>query len=292
MFTTDCLLLAFALCGLASGHGVLAQSRQVQGTESPALSLASSDVPPMPPAPRGSSTTFGGAITNLDPVRDRLTLRLPNQHPMAIFFDERTAVYRDGKRIRLSDLGDARNASVETTLDGSRLFALSIHLLSNADQNELQGRVVAFNPTTGDLQITSDNMSAPFTFRVDRDAQLVREGQAQSATAAPGTGALAPGTLVSLHFVSSGQQRPEVSRIRVLALPGMTVIFKGTVSSLDEHLGRMVLIDARNGNSYPLSFNSSILPSAQTIHLGDKLSVTADYDGTRYVARDIAALPR
>src|SRR5579863_8114039 len=124
-FSIAIALGGFVLSQLASG-----QSPRASGFVAETVPLASSvDAPLLPAAPRGPSTILGGNITALDPVRDQLTLRLPREHPLTIFFDERTEVYRNGKRIRLNELGSARNASVETTLEGSHLFALSIHLL-------------------------------------------------------------------------------------------------------------------------------------------------------------------
>lgn len=290
MSTMERFLITLALGGAAMGQWAFGQSRQAPTLDSQNLALVSStDLPAIPPAPGGTSTTFGGTIAGLDPVRDRLTLRMTGQRPMMILFDERTAVYRNGNRIRLSDLALPESASVETTLDGSHLFALSIHLLTDAQQDELQGRVAAYDPVSGELRIISDEASASFTLRVDKDTQIVREGQTKSASTPAGTSDLVSGTLVSLDFISSGGKTPEATRIRILALPGMAFVFSGRVSSLDEHLGRLVLSDSLNGESYVLFFNSSSLPAARTIHLQDAIRVTADYDGTRYVARDIAA---
>jgi hypothetical protein len=282
------LLIAIALGGIVvspSARGQLPRASGFVAENAPSPSTL--DVPAIPPAPRGPSTIFGGAIATLDPVRDRLTLRLPSQRPMTIFFDERTKVFRNGKRVRLGELETAHSASVETTLEGSHLFALSIHLLSGAQQGEFQGRVVAYDAATGQMRVEVDGTSAPFNLRVSPETQIVREGQARSATTPEGTGDLVNGTLVSLDFIPSGNQTPAASQIRVLALPGMTFVFRGKVSSLDEHLGRMVLTDPVDEKSYQLFFNAASLPSSQELHLADSLRVTADYDGTHYVVRTI-----
>ncbi len=55
----------------------------------------------VPPAPKGKSTILGGEIRFVDPVRDELLLKAYGQKPIKILFDERTQVFKDGKRIPL-----------------------------------------------------------------------------------------------------------------------------------------------------------------------------------------------
>jgi len=113
---------------------------QVADSQS-ALKTASGSIelPALPPVPRGESTIIGGEIQNIDLVRDELTLRVYGQRPMKILFDERTQVYLDGKKIPLHDLGSGDHASVQTVLDGTSVFALSIHMLSRLPRKRLQG---------------------------------------------------------------------------------------------------------------------------------------------------------
>ncbi len=100
----------------------------------------------LPPRPPGKSTVIGGAIQNIDPVRDQFTLKVFGGKPMKILFDERTQVYRDGKRTPLRDLRPDDHASVETVLDGTKVFALSVHVLSQLPEGERQGQVMDYNP--------------------------------------------------------------------------------------------------------------------------------------------------
>src|SRR5579863_4210552 len=107
------------------------------------------DAAGVPPLPRGKTTIFGGKIRSIDPVRDQLTLDVFGERPMRILFDERTAVFQDGKRIPLRNFGPAAHASVETTLDGTKLFAVSVHVLSETPDGQYQGRVLGYNSSTG-----------------------------------------------------------------------------------------------------------------------------------------------
>src|SRR5437763_16473578 len=98
-------------------------STSLSAAENP---LKSPDVPGLP---KGTSTILGGAIHAVDPVRDQLVLNVYGEKPMKILYDERTQVFRDGKEIPLRDLGPANHASVQTTLDGPHIFAISVHIL-------------------------------------------------------------------------------------------------------------------------------------------------------------------
>ena len=85
----------------------------------------SAGLPPLPSAK--DSTIFGGAIRHIDPVRDQFLLDIYGERPMKVLFDERTQVYRNGVKIPVHDLEAADHASVQTALDGTRIFALSVH---------------------------------------------------------------------------------------------------------------------------------------------------------------------
>ena len=99
--------------------------------------------------PEGKSTEIGGTITDVDPVADRLNLKVFGGRSMKILFDERTQVYRDGVKTSLRDLHANDHASVETMLDGTAVFARSVHILSHSPQGECQGQVTSYDPGTG-----------------------------------------------------------------------------------------------------------------------------------------------
>src|SRR5271166_6600694 len=151
------LLAAVAFGALAAGY-LPALSAQSQ-VAVPQPSLRSANVPvdlsTLPPPPRGKSTILGGEIRTVDPVRDELSLKVFGQRPVKILFDERTQIFRDGNRISLRDLGPSEHASVQTLLDGTAIYALSIHTLSQSPGGELQGRVLSYNPGTQELAVSS-----------------------------------------------------------------------------------------------------------------------------------------
>jgi hypothetical protein len=287
------ILAAVILSGamLMPASTARAQSEQL---ESPAsASLKSGELPAnlgeLPPGPRGKSTIFGGEIRSVDPVRDELTLKVYGERPMKILFDERTLVYLDGKRIPLHELGPEDHAAVETTLDGTNVFAVNVHLLSRSPQGDYEGRVVSYNPATGELTIASSASREPFTVLVARDASFKREGQPGFSSVGSGPRDLQKGSLISVEFQPGQAGRGVASSISVLAVPGAAFAFSGNIASLDLHSGSLVLIDPRDQKSYQISFDSHRVPANLDLHLGEHVSVKAAYDGAHYVANQITA---
>jgi hypothetical protein len=243
----------------------------------------------LPPLPKGKTTILGGEIRNFDPVRDQFSLRTYGERPMKIWFDERTQVYRDGERISVRDLGPEDHASVETTLDGANVFAVSIHILSESAEGECEGRVVKYNPDKGELVVASQMSPAPLTFQVPANASIARVGERGFTTGYSGLSDLAAGALVSVSFGAGPAHHNVAREIKVMAVPGAAFEFSGNISFLDMHTGTMVLVDPRDGKGYQIHFDSARLPASETLRLQTNVTVTAIYDGTGYAASAITA---
>jgi hypothetical protein len=286
------IFAAVLLCGVALAPlpGAHAQSEQLADSAT-ALSATGSaaDLPRLPAPPRGKSTIFGGEIRSIDPVRDELTLKIYGQRPMKILFDERTLVYLDGKRVPLHELGPEDHASVETTLDGDQVFAVSIHVLSRAPEGGYEGRVVSYNSGTGELTIASSASREPLRLRVPRETSFTREGQPRFTSQRSGPWDLQRGSLISVEFQSDQEGHGVASKIAVLAVPGTAFAFSGNISWLDLQSGSLVLVDPRDQRTYQISFNAARIQAGKDLHVGEHVSIRADYDGMRYVASDIAA---
>lgn len=252
---------------------------------------ATGDFSALPALPGGKSTILGGEIRNVDPVLDEFTLRIVGQHPMKIYFDQRTQVFRNGTRIPLHELRPEEHASVQTVLDGSNVFAISIHMLSEMPEGESQGRVLSYDPATHQLIIGSSLSREPIRVLVREDTPVVRVGQNAFISASKGQGDLVNGALVSVKFDATGKGQAVASRVTVLAAPGSDFVFGGKLTALDMHAGRLVVVDPRDQQSYEISFNPAGMPVSQTLHIGDQVRVTASFDGTRYTATGIIPVP-
>lgn len=284
-------LVAWGVLAFASAGAISAQSDKRSGTRA-ALEADDPDghLPNLPPLPAGASTIFGGAIRSVDPVQDRILLDVYGQHPMKILFDERTQLYRNGMKIPIHDLKPAEHASVQTALDGTGIFAVSIHILTQAPQGDFRGRVLAFNRATGVLKLDA-TPSPPFTVVVASTAAIARKGQRSFSSQPSGPSDLKPGTLVTVTFASAGGGQAVASAIDVWAVPGSSFIFGGTISALDMANGSMVIVDPRDDTSYELHFYPRQVYESQKLHIGARVRVKASYDGSNYLAAEIQLLP-
>lgn len=251
-----------------------------------AVNPDAASVPALPPLPRGKSTILGGEIYRVDPVQDQLVLKVYGEKPMKILFDERTQVYHDGKRIPLHDLAPATHASVQTMLDGASIFAVSVHILSAQPEGEYQGRVFSFNPDTGMLVLTTAPDRPPFRLVVSNQTSFKRLGQEAFSSAPTGPTDLVPGSLVQVKFDANNHGQGVATEISVLAAPGASFVFSGTVSELDLPAGTMVLVDPRDNQSYRISFDPHAQVS-QRLKVGQRVRLSADYNGHTYVATEI-----
>jgi cold shock CspA family protein len=237
--------------------------------------------------PKGKSTVIGGSIRDVDQVRDRFVLNVYGEKPMRVLYDERTQVFRDGKRISLRDFGPTAHASIQTTLDGASIFAVSVHILSEQPSGDFQGRVKSFEPESGVLTLTTAASREPFRVKVTSQTAFKREGQSAFSSVASSANDLVPGSLVSVEFSSNNKGQGAAQEVTVLAAPGATFIFSGTLSSLDTHSGALTLVDARTNQGYQIFFDPTH-QSAESLRAGQHVRISADYDGKRYVATEIS----
>ncbi len=76
--------------------------------------------------------------------------------------------------------------------------------------------------------------------RLTPNTQVVQDGHVAYASQ------LVPGTLVDVDFISQKDDR-DAQKISILAVPGTDFTFAGVVTSLDLHIGLLVLTSKRTG---------------------------------------------
>jgi hypothetical protein len=280
------MLIAMTLGAFVLGQGAMARPQSAVAMVRNGAGEAASAAPDLPPPPRGKSTILGGQINRVDPVMDQFVLKVYGEKPMKILFDERTQVYHDGKRIPLRDLGPATHASVQTMLDGAQIFAVSIHILSGQPEGEYEGRVLSFDPGNGILTLTTAQNRPPFRLVVSNQTSFKRLGQSAFSSVQSGQSDLVPGSLVEVKFDSNNRGQGVATEISVLAAPGASFVFSGTLSELNLPAGTMVVLDPRDNQSYRISFDPHAQVS-QRLRVGQHVRLSADYDGHKYVATEI-----
>lgn len=287
-------VLGVALSGtilLSAQVAIYAQAKETVAAADPDLAetTAPHGLSAIPALPTGKSTIIGGAIRDVDPVLDRLTLRIVGEKPLKILFDERTQVFVDGKKIPLRDLRASDHASIQTILDGTSIFAISVHILSKAQNGDYRGEVLSYDASNGELQLVSGHGGEPIRVSVSSDTKFSRKGQGSFTSAQSGPADLQRGALVSIQFEPDGKGRGSVTDVTIFAIPGSQFVFSGNLMSLDMHAGTMVVLDPRDDQSYQIEFNSSTMSTFPNVHAGQRVRVAAEYDGTHYLAHEVSA---
>lgn len=277
------IAIAGPLTGFSQSEGLHGTKASVEA-EIPANGLGS-----LPPMPGGMSTIFGGAIGKVDPVLDELQLNVYGERPMKILFDERTQLYRDGQKIPLRELKPVDHASVQTTLDGEKIFAKSIHILSSTPQGQYQGRVLSFDGVSGELKLDASPSPDPFKVKVPGTVRISRTGQATFTNEAASLADLRPGSLVEVDFGAQDGKEGVARQITVLAVPGATFAFSGNIITLDIGAGFLTISDPRDQKTYRVAFDRGVLSNHQDLRTGQKVRITAKYDGSSYMATDISS---
>ena len=238
-------------------------------------------IPDLPALPGGKTTLLGGTIEHLDHVRDRLVLRIFQGGQMPVLFDERTHVFREGKAASLDDLKNGDRAYVDTTLDGTDVFARSIRISAGAFAGQTSGQIVSVQPESGELLVRDSLSPNPVKMHLGSNAKVQQGDHALSASQ------LLPGSLVSLTFTSGKGKEPDVSQLSVLASPGTTYAFSGQVEELDLRRGLLVVADPRTHKSYDIHFDPAAKALTRDLKQGSDVTVLANYTGTRYESRGI-----
>jgi hypothetical protein len=281
-FVVGLMLTGLAIAQVSFAAQNSAQNAAVRPV--PTVQAGAADLSALPPPPRGRSTVEGGTIRSVDPVRDQLILTVYGTKPMKILYDERTQVFRDGVKAPLNDLRAQDHASVETILDGTKIFALSIHMLSQTPEGEAQGQVLSYDAGTGQLTLSAALSQQPITLHVPSGTPIVGVGQVTVSSPSAGLADLVKGTLISVKFDSSNNGRGVARQISILAAPGSSFVFSGNVVSLDLSANRLVLVDPKDDQSYSIVFDPSRFPMSRDLHVGAHVTVNATFDGSHYVA--------
>lgn len=287
----DRSIIALIVSGALTVPMVASMANSEQNRD-PQLSVASANTPEKMRAPHavapGENTIIGGEITNIDTVRDQFQLNANGQRQMTVRFDERTQVYVDGTRIPLRGLHPDTHASVQTVLDGTSVFAVSVHFLSHAPEGEIQGQVRSYDPGTRMLSVIAAGVISPITVLVPVNTPITRVGQSDLNSIRAEVKDLTKGALISLSFEPVNRGLGIASRIAVLATPGSAFVFNGDLTSLDMHSGSLRLVDPRDHKSYQLFFDPEQILASKDLREGDRVKVAATFDGSRYVVSNIA----
>jgi hypothetical protein len=236
------------------------------------------DLPALPPA---KATLIGGTIEKLDRVQDQLTVQAFGGGKLKILFDTRTHIYRDGATASAADLRQGDRIYADTILDGSNVFARNIRLKTSAPMGESQGVILSYRRDRGELKIRDLLSPRGLNVRIDPSTRIMRGDHSASAND------LAPGTLIAVKFRVQPDGRDLAHEVSVLAVPGSSFTFTGQVTTVDLRTGLLVLTSKTNHKTYEIYLDPSLVSVDDEVRNGADVTVLTQFDGNRYVARNV-----
>jgi hypothetical protein len=238
----------------------------------------------LPPLPNNPATLVGGTVAKLDRIRDRFVLRPFGGGDMNIAFDMRTKIYRNGGPGTVHDLKPGSRVYVDTMLNGDQVFARSIRVQTGAGHGEARGQVLAYDRKHNVLTLREQVSPQPIKLRISPQTAVQVNGKPASIAE------LQPGSLVVIQFESGNDKRDIAREIRVLASPGASFTFAGTVTFLDLRARRMAMDNRTDGENYEILLGSIPASMMRNLRVGSDATVTAVFDGQNYQAHEIEVM--
>lgn len=246
---------------------------------------AASLLPDLPALPPTKASLLGGTVQRVDRVRDLLTVQVFGGGKVKLAFDTRTHIFEGNTLGALPDLRVGSRVYVDTILDGSTVFARNIRLAMDLSGGKSQGVVKSYRSDKEELILRDMLSPDPVKLRLTNRTQVMKDGKVGSASQ------LIPGTLVEVNFTSQKDVR-DAQQVTILAVPGTNFTFGGTVTSLDLHIGLLVLTSSSDHKMYEIYLDPTVISVDDQLRPGADVTTVANFDGTRYVARSLTVNSR
>ena len=239
-----------------------------------------------PPLPHSTITLIGGMVTNVDEIQNRITVKpFGGKQRLRMNFDVRTHIFQNGVAATERDLKPGDRVYLDTMLDGSKVFAKSIWIRNVAGSGNGRGQILRYDSRANTLTLRDEVSAEPVSFRLD-SGTVIRSGN--------GTGSvedLKSGSLVAVTFDPQQARSGVVREISILAAPGSVFTFMGKITFVDLSQKLIAIANQRDEKNYDIHFDS--LPSTvlQGLREGSQASISAVFDGSRYVAQKVDIVP-
>ncbi|HEY1800230.1 MAG TPA: hypothetical protein VGG46_04780 [Terriglobales bacterium] len=239
----------------------------------------------LPPLSQNKVSLMGGTVTKLDRVRDLMALRVFGGDETKIAFDVRTKFYRDGTQVKDRELQQGQRIYVDTMLNGTTVFAKNIWIQNGAVSGNGTGQIVSFDQKRSILRLRDELTAQTLDFQITPKT-TIHEGNAVRAT-----NVLVPGSLVSLTFGPAQQNHGVVQEVTILARPGYSVSFFGSVTFLDLSNQTLAVRNNNDGKTYEIRIDGISKDTIRQLHPGSVIGVSAVFDGKDYMARSLGVAP-
>lgn len=238
-------------------------------------------IPDLPTIPKQNASLVGGTIAKLDRLRDQMVVQTFGGGKMKISFDPRTHFFRGSVEGTPYDLKPGDRVYVDTELDGDAVFARNIRVKGVAAAGEGQGTVLSYRSDRGELLVRDALSPQALKVRVTPQTRVLKDGQQASAYQ------LEPGSLIALKFGAQQDGRDVAREISILAVPGSSFTFAGTVTAINLRLGIIVIHSSTDNKTYEVYVDPAVMPADNVLQETSDVTILARFDGRRYVARTV-----
>lgn len=274
--------------GKPANAGQLAPASSVPNSEQRAAK-SPEDYDPLldpPPLPKSSITLIGGTVTSVDEIRNRITVKpFGGKQRLHMNFDVRTHIFRNGLAATERDLKPGDRIYLDTMLDGSKVFAKSIWIRDRSGSGNGRGQIIRYDSRDNTLTLRDDVSAEPVNFRLD-SGTVIRSGDSAGSVAD-----LKSGSLVAVTFDPQQGRSGVVREISILAEPGSVFTFMGKVTFIDVSQKLIALANQSDDKDYNIYFDSLPAADMRGLREGARASISAIFDGSRYVAQKVDIIP-
>jgi hypothetical protein len=166
-----------------------------------------------PPLPKSKLALLGGIVERIDPIRNRLAVRIHGGEKLKLIFDQRTRITRNGEIVAQTAIKKGDRVYLDTQNVDGQLFAKQIQVVTNAGPADLNGHVVAFDAERNEVTVRDNLSSAEAIFHIEPDTAITHDGRTASAAQ------LLPGSIIAATFAPAIGRRA-LREVRIIALPG------------------------------------------------------------------------
>ncbi|HTC92310.1 MAG TPA: DUF5666 domain-containing protein [Terriglobales bacterium] len=240
----------------------------------------------VPPLPKGKVTLVGGRVGKIDSIGDRIVVEPFGGGKIKVFFDERTHIYRDETETTQANIHKGDRVYVDTMLDGPRVFARNIRVVTRLLPTDASGQVLSYDRRSGVIVVNDLVSAQPVSFSVG--PQTVVRKQDNAAGSADD---LREGSLVAVRFSPGTGHRGAAQQVSILAVPGTTFTFAGKVTHLDMRTGLIAVDNQSDHKTYDIAFDPAKNKLNDDITVGSQVQIVATFTGKGYQVENISSMP-
>ena len=190
--------------------------------------------------------------------------------------DERSHIYRNGTETTVLGIHKGERVYADTMLDGSKVFAKNVRVITDPTVAEVRGQVLARDPERGTISVRDQLSSRPVSFQVNGTTKYIgNKGEASSSD-------LLVGSLIDVQFSADRANHDVAQEITVLAKPGDNYVFSGEVTSLDMRTDTLAVNNRSDQQTYDLHFDPKQLQDPRALKVGSEVTARATFDGKQY----------